>query len=589
MRAHFRLCRTGLLSGAALTLLACRPATASTVLPMTLEETVRGAEAICVGRVLGHESRWLDASRQTVVTDYRVWVEETLRPTPQVRAGAILALPFWGGTIGTRTQEAAGVPLPVDGERYVMMLRRDWQKLSFSPIVGVHHGLFRLERPEPAVDELLIPAEGAPAYPGLRLHELRRWLKGGSGLSARGSQPRVSLRDGLTRAEGAPPAESQEPRAESPPPPTLGRGVRLAAGFVPAVAEAPRARFQHHTHFQPASYLQINQFPPGHPWAGEDQHAMTKWNYYVDIFRIRNDPTPADNGSRRLGNGVHDLIGWWDDATLRANSRAAGQESNWDPGQLGVTLLQLDRVAGRVLVEADIIFNFSEVYAPVRINWVWTLDEELLYSGRTQVPGGTPASFREVMLHELGHVLGFQHQTGTLSVMSYPELRYRAFSFPYMDDAEGVRARYPALAQPRTDLGVYLYRWQNGNAAFQDWREANFSRTVRPGGTISVSDYHVENAGTTAIEMPTIEWYLTGARSFASTYYALGSTTYPRLDRFQSFRPNSVATTFTVPAGTPAGSYYLAAFIRDDGGPSQATFPFGNNMAFSQGRLQVTP
>jgi hypothetical protein len=44
-----------------------------------------------------------------------------------------------------------------------------------------------------------------------------------------------------------------------------------------------------------------------------------------------------------------------------------------------------------------------------------------------------------------------------------------------------------------------------------------------------------------------------------------------------------------VPTNVPAGAYYIAAYIRDDGGAPQASFPFSNNFAFSRRTVQVTP
>jgi len=173
--------------------------------------------------------------------------------------------------------------------------------------------------------------------------------------------------------------------------------------------------------------------------------------------------------------------------------------------------------------------------------------------------------------------------------MNDPPDRYNGYSFPYMDDAEGLRALLPGAAVHREepDLAVYLYRWVSGTAAFDvDWREATFTRETRVGQTLAVGDDHVENVGTVAIPMPTIEGYLTAAQSIAAPYHFLDTRTYPRLERGQHFRTNSVGTEFTVPS-VPAGEYYLTAFIRDNGGPAQAPFPVSNNTAWSKGKVRI--
>src|SRR5205085_1575893 len=102
------------------------------------------------------------------------------------------------------------------------------------------------------------------------------------------------------------------------------------------------------------------------------------------------------------------------------------------------------------------------------------------------------------------------------------------------------------------------------------------------------NNYHVENVGTTTISTPTIEWYLTSARNFNSSYYYLGQRTFSSLAPFTYFTPSAVQTTFTVPTNVPSGSYYLAGFIRNDGGTTQSSFPFSNNFAFSRTRIQVS-
>jgi hypothetical protein len=175
--------------------------------------------------------------------------------------------------------------------------------------------------------------------------------------------------------------------------------------------------------------------------------------------------------------------------------------------------------------------------------------------------------------------------------MSYPDVEYRPFSFPYMDDAEGVRQRYPVLSEPSiTDLAVYLYSWKSGTEAHQTWGDVTITpQVVRRGGQFTLNNYHVENVGTVAITEPKIEWWLTRGLSFVEPYYFLGTARYPALGRFRYFRNDSLSTTLTVPANVPPGSYHLAAFIREDGGPNQNAFPLSNNFAWSRYRIGVEP
>jgi len=267
---------------------------------------------------------------------------------------------------------------------------------------------------------------------------------------------------------------------------------------------------------------------------------------------------PAPFGWR---NGRFDLAGWPSSADTQL---VYGY--TWLPGVLGATFLRFD--AGGWIIEADIALNPA---------YSWTLDDEWIYDGSSAI------GFRQTMLHELGHMHGLEHNFYDLSIMNYVPPRYAAFGLPYADDAAGIRAEYPAAAVSRSDLGVYLYR----PTGFQSLSRASMPFSVIAGGSLTVNDYQVENVGTTTISVPTIEWYLTAARHYDAPYYYLGTSTYSPLPSFSYFIPDTVSRTFTVPASVPPREYYLGAFIRDDGGAQQPTFPFGNNNAFSIDRIVV--
>jgi hypothetical protein len=126
-----------------------QPAGATTILPMTMEDTVREAEAIFVGRVVRHWSRWTDESRQQMATDYLLEVEDTILSSGGIETGRPVVLTYWGGTIGNETQEVAGLELPADGQRYVIMLRTGYQTLGLSPLVGANQGMFLIEPESP--------------------------------------------------------------------------------------------------------------------------------------------------------------------------------------------------------------------------------------------------------------------------------------------------------------------------------------------------------------------------------------------------------------------------------------------------------
>ena len=124
----------------------------------------------------------------------------------------------------------------------------------------------------------------------------------------------------------------------------------------------------------------------------------------------------------------------------------------------------------------------------------FTLDDESVYNG------GTARSFRQVMMHEMGHMWGLNHNFDFPSIMNDSQDVFRFFGFPYMDDAEATRAAYPTAVIARTDLAIYL-RYSTGTQSISD---ASFPSSVAAGNSFTVNNYHVENVGTTTIATPTI-------------------------------------------------------------------------------------
>jgi hypothetical protein len=285
-----------------------------------------------------------------------------------------------------------------------------------------------------------------------------------------------------------------------------------------------------------------------------DQQQMGKWNYYADVFRVLATPT----GSFGWGNNRFDMCGFPSSATMQSQFGAP-----WDSNTLGVCYW---RTANNVLVEADVSLNPA---------WSWTLNDEWVFNG------ANAWSFRNVMLHELGHAWGLDHNFTDYSVMNYVTQSVGPLlTLPMMDDAEAIRRRYPSAAQSVSDVAVYLVNKgvPAADGKYQSWQEAAFPVSAKAGANIDISGYRLENVGTVAKNV-VVEWYLTSSRGFGSSYRHLRTVDYGALNRFAYFFPGT--TTVSIPLDMPAGPYHIGAFIRDDGGASQSEFPMSNNRAFT--------
>jgi hypothetical protein len=181
---------------AALALLACAPALATTALFADLPELAARAELVIRGKVMSSESRWTDDGRR-IVTDVQVEVAEVLKGAPRAR----LTVRQPGGQVGTLGQRVDGVAAFTVGEEVVLFLERRPDD-SFH-LAGMAQGKLRVERttdgraayavPESVGEMFLLdPLTRAPRSPrtqALELEELRAVI---SESVKSGSPPRPS-------------------------------------------------------------------------------------------------------------------------------------------------------------------------------------------------------------------------------------------------------------------------------------------------------------------------------------------------------------------------------------------------------------
>src|SRR6266487_2138502 len=100
---------------------------ATEVVPLSLNETVRQADAIVVGTVTRTETRWGNASHRWMLTDYVLAVEDVVYSADHSPAVAnSIVLTYWGGTIDGQTQTISDLRRPAVGERQLVMLSPGW-------------------------------------------------------------------------------------------------------------------------------------------------------------------------------------------------------------------------------------------------------------------------------------------------------------------------------------------------------------------------------------------------------------------------------------------------------------------------------
>jgi hypothetical protein len=565
---------------------------ATEVVPFTLEQLVRGASDVVVARVQSAESRWGDETRRWMLTDYTLSIEQNV--VGDGPAGGVVKVTYWGGTIDGETQRIAGMELPVIGRRHVLMLRRGWRSSRGSPVVGLDQGLFTVQRDDASGKEIVLDrarrplqraaggvlSVGRASEPGadaVSLSEFAVWISNvppgpdpaQPAIASRAGDPRI-LAPIVLRPElpgdaslSAPPRTrrpAEDSRAGVPPPvPSEERTGIVTGEPTPATSDRVGAQY---TWSGPASApIIVNQFPPSFaPWSPEDQYQMGKWNHYAaDVFRVFVTPT----GTYGWPNGRFDLAGWPSSADTQ---RVYGYA--WEPFTLGITFQRITHQ----IIEADIALNPA---------YGWTLDDEWVFDGSSAI------GFRQTMIHELGHMWGLEHNFSWLSLMNYFPAEYRAYGLPFSDDAEALRTAHPSRVVGRTDLGVYLFWW---NEFFGGVRDTSFPSSVVAGDFMPVNTFHVENAGTTTITNPKLDWYLTSLRSYSGSVTFLGSTTFPvTLPRFFHLNPGSANAFLPVPLGMNGGLYYLNALSTLAGGASQGSFPFAHNGTWSRTRIRVYP
>lgn len=525
--------------------------------PMNGRQMVHQSRHIVVATPESAQARW-NERHNLIVTDYVLAVEDRLRGEAPARIKITIA----GGTLDGETHKTClSTHLEVGG-RYLLFLG-DLEQRTFTPVTGAAQGVFRE-----------LPGREAE-FAGF-VRSMRSWVAEAlaapapQGLARSTAEQRASF---PAKAFDPSPVhlgaiETVAPRGETPSMPSLPllenieRGVAELAGT--EAQDGLRSftdayKYEHRAN-RP---IVINQLPSNFSVSPHDQSMMAIWNRYAaNLFRVRTQPT----GTWAWRNGVFDLAGF------PSNTQMQNQfDYTWGSTTLGICF---SRWGSGPIIEADIALNPA---------YSWTTNERI---GTTQ---GSAQSFRQTMLHELGHAWGLKHPWETQnvwwdSVMNYAPQAYR-FAHLFADDTTAVRTAFPGTTL--RDLLISGYRTRDNTSSNNATYLASkpTPSTVLAGNSFTLTNpIKVENTGTTNIVNPQVEIYLVPQRlSWTNSIYLKTVSFTTTVAPFSTVYLN--LGSIRIPTSVANGTYFVGYYVRDTNDGYQP-----NNSAWSDwnGTVRVT-
>ncbi|CAM2069552.1 Matrixin family metalloprotease [Sulfidibacter corallicola] len=519
------------------------------VVPMDREEVIQRSEAIFVATVAKKNVRWNDQGNM-IVTDYVFTSSDVLFGNIKGE----VTLTFAGGQLAEEGQSVSEVPEYFVGERVLLMVE-DTRNPLLSPVTGMYQGSYVASQIEENGAALVLDGEGhLVVEKGEKVpfdafvERVRREIPEAKAKPLpRREVPadleHLVLRDLPVQAYDPDSVYELTPDARDADHPAsaedlagpLSLGARRINGVDSQMgldqhgrqADLPTHEWSY-SHRAKNVPIVFNPLPSGGLIGSHDQYQMSYWNTYADIFRVM-----SSTGSWAWKNNRYDIAGFVNNATMISQFG-----SGWGSSTLAVCWLRWD--SSGFSIEADIAMNPA---------FSWTVNDYDTYSNSSLYNAD------RTLLHEIGHAWGLNHQFNALSVMNYAPHKYRAYTVLSGDDTMAVRAAFSSKSVSRTDLGVALY-YANG---YQNYSDSTLSATFVPkGSTVTISNFMLENVGTTTISSPQVRWYLVpNINSWGSARY-VGATTHSSLSSNSYWL---TSRTLTIPASTPTGWYYIGAWI----------------------------
>ncbi|HVF59352.1 MAG TPA: matrixin family metalloprotease [Thermoanaerobaculia bacterium] len=524
---------------------------AAALLPLADHQMVREAKHIVVASVVSAGTRW-NENHNLILTDYTLAVEDQLLGG----AAARLRITVAGGTLDGETHDTSLSTHLEVGHRYLLFLH-DPDEPGFSPMVGGWQGVFREVRTSAGPGRVAagshaeaMRVDGQEVEFAAFVEAVRAWI------------PRVLAAPAPAEPRAAagrrhPPAKRYDPAlaatggaslaplsaaSDAPDGPLLERDETWSTAVERSTAADPDSTVDAYRYSRAAKRpIVFNQLPNGFSFAPHDQYMMSSWNVYAaKLFRVMAKPT----NTWAWRDGRFDIAGFPPNSQMQ---KQFGR--SWKANELGVTFF---RWTSGPIIESDVALNPA---------FSWTTDE------RTATGSGNSQSFRQTILHELGHAWGLSHPFDYQnvwwdSVMNYPPRAYRLATL-FADDAEAVRRAYSGTKI--YDAAISAYRTRDAAASNHASYESATPTpsTVAAGSTLVLSSaIKLENTGNTSILNPSVEIYLVPQRfSWNGSHYLQTARFTTTLDSFSTVFLS--LGTIRVPTTVPAGTYFLGYFFRD--------------------------
>lgn len=526
-------------------------AAASQLAPRSADE-LAAAPRIVVADLESAQSRW-NPQHTLIVTDYAFRRVEALRGV----FDAAFVLTQGGGTVGDETHRLSDLPVFRVGARYLLILNADDNPVFSSVRYGAA-GALEINR----ADNRILDGESLDEF---RARVQRTGVIDDAALrpAAHGKHYPASVWRPEEKIAAGP---SQRPAAAGDfamPPESLPQHASAPPGDI-----EPASPFVPHYLVQrwPAPTITFNQLPLTWAWSPYDQHQMAHWNQYGDIFRVFQTPT----GTWAWTNNRYDLAGFPSDADMQNQFGAA-----WGATTLAICYSRW--FGNGPIVESDVALNPA---------YDWTLDDAF-----GTEDASSPWSFRQSLLHELGHSWGLQHPWETQNVfwpstMNYGPKWARDPAL-HSDDTAAIRSVYPGLTQH--DGSLAMYRTTDSSSSnhasyspsFTTFASYTHGQSIGFTGAVTL-----QNLGTTNLVNPGVDVYLSGSRMRYDASVYLGRSNYTTT--VAPF-PSSLALlnlgSYFVGSSVPTGRYFPVIYLAASGGTDAYT---GNNSAWGVYELPVT-